>query len=141
MDNDKSFIGGRFIHFNSHHSPVSIDLGRVLFFKADGSYSKAYLEVNKIKSITRELCFIEKLLKSRNEKFLRCHHCWLVNISKIESCYKKGRLLIIGGFGITVSKKRWRDTLWTILDNEIQIISELSPGIRILPVIKNKELL
>lgn len=124
----------RILHFNSHLGPISVDIDKVLFFNADGNYSRVYIEgTMQVKFLTRGLCYLEKLLKSREENFIRCHYCWLVNINKIESCYKKGRLLIIAGYGIIVSKRQWHDTLWTISDNEIQIIKELSPCIKILP--------
>jgi hypothetical protein len=131
----------RILHFNSHNGPVSIDIDKVLFFNAYGSCSKAYLEGSKkVKSVGRELCHIEKLLKSKGEKFLRCHHCWLVNVNKIEACFKKDRLLIILSYGIQVSVRRWRDTTWVISDNDIEIIKEVGPEIKILrPFYKNNE--
>jgi DNA-binding LytR/AlgR family response regulator len=60
------------------------------------------------------------MLKAMGEKFLRCHHCWLVNFNKVDSCYKKKRLLIIDKFGIQVSARKWKDVIWKIEDNNIK---------------------
>lgn len=124
----------RILHFNSHNGPVSIEIDKVLFFNAEGSYSIVYMEGNKqIKTVTHNLCYFERLFESMGENFLRCHYCWLVNISKIISCYRADRLLIIADYAIRVSRDRWSEIRWIISDRGIRINKELSPDIKILP--------
>ena len=66
-----------------------IQIGKILFCKADGSYSHINLDDGSKIIVSKPLISLERFLMSSN--FIRCHNSYLINAYKVEkfSC-KKG---------------------------------------------------
>lgn len=85
-----------------------IDYNDILFFEANGNYTYCHLVSGK-KTISKSIGEIEKQLNE--EKFIRTHHSFIVNLSKIEK-FNKGRsgvLFLHGGAAIPVSQRKMKD--------------------------------
>jgi two-component system, LytTR family, response regulator len=85
-----------------------IDYSDILFFEANGNYTYCHLVSGK-KTISKSIGEIEKQLNE--EKFMRTHHSFIVNLSKIEK-FNKGRsgvLFLYGGAAIPVSQRKMKD--------------------------------
>jgi len=128
MKNEDDTSGKR-LRFHSHNGPISIDIDRILFLKGYRSYTEVYLEgENTVVSVTHNLNFMETVLK--DEFFLRCHKSWLVSVQRIISFYLKERLVIIAGYGVPVSRRKWKNTISILCDRGIKSVKIINPGIK-----------
>lgn len=112
-----------YIIARSQHKTVSIK--RILFCKADGNYSKMYVEGSKIIEITRSLCDLEKRLM--NHAFLRCHHAFLINIKKVCSFCTSDNLIVLGEHKIPMSRRKCRDVSSILSEYGIKEIKNSLP--------------
>jgi len=129
---------GRRLHFNTHFGPISVEIEKILFLKGSRSYTELFLQDdNNNVLLTYNLHFMETILKK--DEFLRCHNSWLVNMRKINSFYRKEKLLIITDYGVPVSRREWNKISHILSDEGIKPVRILNPKIKNLRhIIKNK---
>lgn len=83
------------IALNTFNTTSFIEMSDILFFQADGSYTKVYLKNDKVLTISKGLKNFETLL-SYNPEFFRCHKSYLVNLNHITDYVRSnGGYLII----------------------------------------------
>lgn len=83
------------IALNTLSSYSFVELTDILYFQADGSYTKVFLKDGTITTISKGLKSFETLL-SDNPEFYRCHKSYIVNIAHITDYIKaNGGLLIV----------------------------------------------
>jgi two-component system LytT family response regulator len=72
-----------------------VDVGEIMFFKADGAYTKVYLADGKEHHLSKGLKSFETMLED-NVNFIRCHKSFLVNINHVTQYLKPngGTLLV-----------------------------------------------
>jgi two-component system LytT family response regulator len=115
------------LRFNSHHGPVSVEIDKILFIKANGNYSEIFIEEEaRPVFVTQNLHSLESVLKEEN--FLRSHNSWLVSIRKIRSYYKKDRIVIINNYCIPVSRRKWKCISRILTDEGIKLSKNFSWG-------------
>ncbi len=80
-----------------------IELAKILFFQADGSYTKVFLMDGKSIMTSKSLKHFENILM-HNSSFYRCHKSYIVNLNHISEYIKSdGGSLKVGEQGIGVS--------------------------------------
>lgn len=83
------------IALNTLNTTSFIETSDILFFQADGSYTKVFLKDNKTLTISKGLKNFEALFLD-NPDFFRCHKSYIVNINYISNYVKSnGGYLII----------------------------------------------
>lgn len=85
--------------------------GKILYFEADGTYSKIFLTNGRVKVVAKSLKEFEEVLSSGD--FIRVHHSYLVNAKHVVK-YKKGRggkLVMFNGHEVEVSVRRKHEVL------------------------------
>jgi two-component system, LytTR family, response regulator len=83
------------IALNTLNTTSFIETSDILFFQADGSYTKVVLKDNKTITISKGLKTFENLLSDSSE-FFRCHKSFIVNLNHITDHVKSnGGYLII----------------------------------------------
>lgn len=89
----------------------------ILFFKAEGSYTKVYLKDNREIIVSKGLKNFENLF-SNNEDFFRCHKSYLVNLKYITGYVKSdgGYLIVNKTHHVSVSSDKVDDLLKNIAD-------------------------
>jgi two-component system, LytTR family, response regulator len=106
-NNQESLTKDKFLLTNYNETDF-IDYDDILFFEANGNYTYCHL-VSAKKTISKSIGEIEKQL---NEAvFVRTHHSFIVNLSKIEK-FNKGRsgvLFLEGGAAIPVSQRKMKE--------------------------------
>lgn len=84
-------------------SVVFVELQNILFFQADGSYTKVYLKEDKVILTSKSLKHYENIL-SDNAEFYRCHKSYIVNLNHITEYVKsEGGYLKLGSHQVGVS--------------------------------------
>jgi two-component system LytT family response regulator len=83
------------IALNTLNTTSFVETSDILFFQADGSYTKVILKDNKILTISKGLKSFETLLED-NSDFFRCHKSFIVNLTHISDYVKSnGGYLVI----------------------------------------------
>ncbi len=92
---------------------------KIDFFKAEGSYTKIFLEDGNEILISKSLASIERKLNSLN--FIRCHNSYLINIRKVTFFNSKKKILKINNSTIPISRRKYHSTIQiiNILVNQI----------------------
>lgn len=83
----------------------------ILYFEAEGTYSKIHMMNGKVKVVARSLKDFEEILSSK--EFIRVHHSFLVNARHVMR-YVKGRggkLKMINGDEVEVSVRKRQEVL------------------------------
>lgn len=89
---------------------VFIESNKIIYAKADGSYTKLIIQGEKDLLISKKLKEIEEMIDSQN--FYRVHHSYLVNLQKIKRFYKtEGYLIMDDASKIPVSRGKKNDFL------------------------------
>lgn len=107
-------LGKNKILIKSHNEYHAISIERILFFEADGNYTKLHLFDGSRILISRSLSFFEK--KLNYPAFIRCHHSFLVNTARIEKFNSKSKILTVSGKTIPISRRKL-SKLFTFLKN------------------------
>jgi two-component system, LytTR family, response regulator len=100
-------VGAKKIALNTLNSTVFIETSDILYFQADGSYTKVFLKDNKSLTISKGLKNFENIL-SDNSEFFRCHKSYIVNINHVSEYVKSngGYLIIDKTHEISVSSDK-----------------------------------
>ncbi len=95
------------IALNTLNSIVFVETDNVLYFQADGSYTKVVLNDNKVHTISKGLKHFESLLLD-TDNFYRCHKSYLVNLNYVTDYIKSGggNLIINRTHEISVSEDK-----------------------------------
>ena len=94
------------IGLNNVSSINYVELDSILFFQADGSYTKVILQDGKTILTSKSLKHFENILLD-NPDFYRCHKSYMVNIKHISEYIKSdGGLLKVGGFEVGISTEK-----------------------------------
>ncbi len=93
-----------------------VKVSDILYCEAEGSYTKFYFASENPIVISKNLSTYEDLLNSYG--FIRTHHSYLVNPSKIKMYDKTdgGTLVLISGHTVPVSHRK-KDYVMTLLEN------------------------
>lgn len=93
-----------------------VKVSDILYCEAEGSYTKFYFAAESPIVISKNLSTYEDLLNSYG--FIRTHHSYLVNPSKIKMYDKTdgGTLVLISGHTVPVSHRK-KDYVMTLLEN------------------------
>jgi two-component system LytT family response regulator len=88
-----------------------IQVEKIAFCEADGSYSTIYLDDGSKFVVSKSLIDIERNLMSTD--FIRCHYSYLVNARKVEKFNKGMKLLTVLGHNknIPVSRRKCCKTI------------------------------
>ena len=86
-----------------------IPVEKIVYCRADGSYSKFMLDDGSEYLISKSLGFVERYLKNNN--FIRCHNSYLINAMKIEKYCNKLKLATVLGYNIPVSRRKYRKVI------------------------------
>jgi len=93
------------MHFKIHDRHFSVDPEKILFCKADGSYTKVVIEGN-----CPDILVSKRLNRfqrdNSKEMFLRCHYSYLVNIKKVQSFDSLKKSIVLEGYNIPVSRRK-----------------------------------
>ena len=94
------------MHFKIHGRLLSVNPEKILFCKADGSYTKVIIENN-----CHDILVSKRLNRFHRciskEIFLRCHCSYIINVKKIQSFDSKDKTIkIIDGYNIPVSRRK-----------------------------------
>lgn len=99
------------IGLNTVGSIVYISLESILFFEADGSYTKVVLVDGKQIIASKVLKHFEHIL-GENLNFFRCHKSYMINVNHIDEYVRaEGGYLRIGKYQISVSPEKLKHLL------------------------------
>lgn len=95
------------IALNTLNSTSFVETSDILFFQADGSYTKVFLKDNKTLTISKGLKSFENIL-SDNSIFFRCHKSYIVNLNYLTNYVKSngGYLIVDKTHEISVSSDK-----------------------------------
>ena len=88
-----------------------VDFDSILYLKANNNYTTFFLTNGSKIVATKNLGYFER--KLIHEPFIRIHHSYLVNLSKVVK-YKKsegGQIVLAGNTSLPVSRKRKEEVL------------------------------
>ena len=107
------------IHIKTHERHLSINLRHLLFCRAEGSYTRLFVE-----GFSSEILISQSLTKFQRcipkENFLRCHNSYLFNLQKVESFSSKKKIIVFEGIKIPISRRRCNNIFNILLDSGIQ---------------------
>lgn len=92
------------ISFKVRQGYLVVPKEKIMFCKAEGSYSTVYIIGGKSVLVSKSLAIIEDCLGQ--DFFVRCHNSYLVNISKVELFDSKNKRVTIMGHLIPVSRRK-----------------------------------
>ena len=92
------------IHLRTHERHISIDPEEILFCKAEGSYTRVYIINCKEILISRPLKAFVKYVPEF--EFIRCHHSYLINISRVNSFDSRKNTVILGNHHLPISRRK-----------------------------------
>lgn len=109
-NNDKQIV------LKDSEASYFVKVSDILYCEAEGSYTKFYFASENPIVISKNLSTYEDLLNSYG--FIRTHHSYLVNPSKIKIYDKTdgGTLVLISGHTVPVSHRK-KDYVMTLLEN------------------------
>ena len=115
VNNTSDSLSSMNIHIKVQNRYLSILPEKILFCKAEGSYTKVFLEgdhseVLISKSLSRFQRCIQGIV------FIRCHHSYLVNVSKIQSFDSKKKIIVILNCTVPVSRRRANSIFISLAD-------------------------
>lgn len=95
--------------FNGYEN---IELSRLTYIEADGSYTHVYLDGKKHITISKNLKYFESVLEN-HRNFVRAHRSYLVNLHHVVRFDRKGRgtLVLNNGAELDVARDRRDDIL------------------------------
>ncbi|MBU3012790.1 LytTR family DNA-binding domain-containing protein [Polaribacter vadi] len=83
---------------------VIVQIDNILCIEADRMYSKIYLLDDKTFLVSKKLSYYENLFLD-DEKFIRAHRSWIININTIKTYSKKDKEVILkNGYKVPISK-------------------------------------
>lgn len=103
MENSSKII------ISTHNNCEVLEIEKIAYCKADGSYSIIYTADGKSRTISKPLIYVERMLLSNN--FIRCHNTYIVNIYFVKLIISKKRTLIIFDQNIPISRRRYKNTI------------------------------
>lgn len=107
------------IRFHSGGNHIQFTMDQILYFKAEGSYSRVFTDDDSNGLlISKPLSYFIKL--SKNTGMVRCQRGYLVNIKKIGCFCSTGRFLILQGQKIPVSRRKLNEIIRILLDNGVK---------------------
>ncbi len=86
----------------------------IVYCKSDGNYTIFYIVGGKKIVVTQPLARMQELLPE--EKFIRCHHSFVVNRYHVKEYDKKGLLKTTGDKSVPVSGRKLKDVMQRIFD-------------------------
>ena len=94
------------IVLNDKRNTYFVKVSDILFCEADGPYTKFFLHEEQPILVSKNLKDFDELLSGQG--FIRTHHSYLVNTSKIKMLDKKdgGLLILSGGHHVPVSQRK-----------------------------------
>jgi len=103
------------IALNSVSSITFVELDNILFFQADGAYTKVFLKDNKTITTSKNLKHFEQLLEDSPE-FFRCHKSYIANLKYVSEYIKsEGGTLKIENYSIGISSDKSDELLKRIM--------------------------
>jgi two-component system, LytTR family, response regulator len=94
------------IDFNTQESILYVDLDDILYFQAEGNYTRVYMEKKDSQLLSKPIGYFEKRLEDSNH-FIRIHHSYLANATKFDKYDKKeGYLILKNGSKVSVSVRK-----------------------------------
>jgi two-component system, LytTR family, response regulator len=109
-NNDKQIV------LKDSEASYFVKVSDILYCEAEGSYTKFYFAAEKPIVISKNLSTYEDLLGTNG--FIRTHHSYLVNSSKIKMYDKTdgGTLVLTSGHTVPISHRK-KDYVMTLLEN------------------------
>lgn len=93
------------IHLKTHGRLLSVNPEKILYCKAEGSYTRVIIEGN-----CQEILVSKPLNRFQRcipvEMFLRCHNSYLINVKKVQSFNSKKKIIVFEGCHIPVSRRK-----------------------------------
>ncbi|GAB4145450.1 MAG: hypothetical protein Fur0041_20060 [Bacteroidia bacterium] len=85
----------------------NIELSRLSYIEADGSYTHIYIDGEKELTISKNLKYFESILEN-NQNFVRVHRSFMINIDHVVRIDRKGRGTVVmsNGFEIDIARDR-----------------------------------
>ncbi|TAL61878.1 MAG: hypothetical protein EPN88_14260 [Bacteroidetes bacterium] len=109
------------IYLKSHNERLNLEVEKILFFRAEGSYTKVIMEdENRTPLISKSLCFFELLLNDKG--FFRCHNSYLVNLKQIKSYNIKNKIITFKFHTIPLSRRRSNEFIRILSDYGVRYI-------------------
>jgi len=103
------------IHIRTHSRHLLIYIGHILYCKADGSYTKVFVEDDRMGILVSQP--LTKFQKCIPEKiFLRCHNSYLINLKKVQSFSSKKCIIAFEGKQVPISRRRANHIFNILLD-------------------------
>jgi two-component system LytT family response regulator len=100
------------IALNTMNSVSFVNLNDILFFQAEGAYTKIVLQDGKVFTQSKGLKSFEYITVS-NSQFIRCHKSYIVNLHFVTDFVRKdgGYLIVNHVYNISVSSEKTADIL------------------------------
>jgi len=105
----------------THNGTELIPLHSIIYFEADGSYTKCITDKN-ILIVSKNVGDIEKELPS--DVFYRCHHSYIINVKHIEKIElnRSGSITCSNGNKLPVSQRKKREFMDFITRSKIEVL-------------------
>jgi two-component system LytT family response regulator len=90
----------------------NIELSRLTYIEADGSYTHVYIDGKKYLTLSKNLKYFESILE-QHKNFIRAHRSYLVNLNHVIRFDRKGRgtLVLNNGVELDVARDRRDDII------------------------------
>lgn len=92
------------INLKNHKRFLAIDPEKVLFCKAEGSYTRVIIEDSLDVLVTKHLKTFQRIIPE--EAFIRCHYSYLINIKNILTFDSRKRIIAFEGYYVPVSRRK-----------------------------------
>lgn len=107
------------IHLKTHDRHLSVTLEKILFCKAEGSYTRVVIEGNCQEIlVSKPLKIFQRCIPE--EVFLRCHYSYLINVKKVQSFNSKNKFVALEGYHIPISRRKTNQIFSILSDLGIQ---------------------
>jgi two-component system LytT family response regulator len=114
-----SVLGIEKIHLKAQNRHISVNPEKILFCKAEGSYTRVVIEGNCQEIIvSKPLKIFQRCIPE--EMFLRCHYSYLINVKKVQSFDSKEKIIAFEGYHIPVSRRKSNHIFQILSDMGIQ---------------------
>lgn len=111
----------RKIHLKTHGRLFSVNPEKILFCKAEGSYTRVVIEGNcQLILVSKPLNRFQRCIPV--EMFLRCHNSYLINVKKVQSFNSKKKIIAFEGYTIPISRRKANQIFRILADLGIQDI-------------------
>lgn len=100
----KIYLNTDSILLKAPHEYLRIQINRIAYCEADGSYSKIVLVDGPKVMTSKSLGVLSKYLTQKF--FIRCHNSYLINCEKVEKFDNRHNVLIVSGQKVPVSRRK-----------------------------------